>query len=189
MRTSSALTIAGHPRGGLGVVQAPVQDRQPGRRHGGRGLGPFSTMKTWTATTIVDAGPDAVLDLLTDPDAVARWAPIPFEVDELDTPRLTAGSRARVTGRLAGRRVGFDVEVHEAEHGRLALVATGPIGLDVAYDLSAADGGSEVRASIRVRRGKGLTGRLMAEATNALLSAGALSHAVSRLGREVAYAA
>ena len=34
-------------------------------------------MKTWTATTIVDAGPEAVLDVLTDPDAVARWAPLP----------------------------------------------------------------------------------------------------------------
>src|SRR3954471_6446176 len=141
-------------------------------------------MKTWTATTIVDAGPDAVLDILTDPDAVARWPPIPFDVDDLDTPRLTAGSRARVTGRLAGRRVGFDVEVHEAEHGRLALVATGPIGLDVAYDLSAADGGSEVRASISVRSGKGFTGRLLAEATNALLSAGALTHPVAPRGRE-----
>src|SRR3954463_7470744 len=155
-------------------------------------------MKTWTATTIVDAGPDAVLDILTDPDAVARWAPIPFDVDDLDTPRLTAGSRAPGArrpprrpggGPLAARRVGFDVEVHEAGAGRLALVATGPIGLDVAYDLSAADGGSEVRASISVRRGKGLTGRLLAEATNALLSAGALSHAVSRLGREAAFAA
>src|SRR3954452_18974069 len=91
MRTSSALTIAGHPRGGHGVVQTPVQDRQPGRRHAARRLGPFSTMKTWTATTIVDAGPEAVLDLLTDPDAVARWAPIPFDVDELDTPRLGGG--------------------------------------------------------------------------------------------------
>ena len=143
-------------------------------------------MKTWTATTIVDAGPDAVLDILTDPDAVARWAPIPFDVDDLDTPRLTAGSRARVTGRLAGRRVGFDVEVHEADPGRLALVATGPVGLDVAYDLSAADGGSEVRASICVRRGKGLTGRLLAEATNALLSTGALTHAISRLAAQAA---
>jgi len=146
-------------------------------------------MKTWTATTIVEAGPDAVLDILTDPDAVARWAPVPFDVDDLDTPRLTAGSRARVTGRLAGRRVGFDVEVHEAGGGRLALEATGPVGLDVAYDLSPARGGSEVRASISVRRGTGITGRVMAEATNALLSAGALTHAVSRLGRELAYAA
>jgi uncharacterized protein YndB with AHSA1/START domain len=143
-------------------------------------------MKTWTATTTVDAGPEAVLDVLTDPDAVARWAPLPFDVEDLDTPRLMTGSRARVSGRLAGRRVGFDVEVHEAEAGRLALAADGPVGFDVAYDLAPSGGGSEVRASISVRSGKGLTGRLIAEATNALLSAGALTHAISRIGREAA---
>ncbi len=149
-------------------------------------MGPFSTMKTWTATTTVDAGPEAVLHVLTDPDAVARWAPLPFDVEDLDTPRLMTGSRARVSGRLAGRRVGFDVEVYEADLERLALAADGPVGLDVAYDLSAAGDGSEVRASISVRSGKGITGRLMAEATNALLSAGALTHAISRLAREAA---
>jgi uncharacterized protein YndB with AHSA1/START domain len=143
-------------------------------------------MKTWTATTTVDAGPEAVLDVLTDPDAVARWAPLPFDVEDLDTPRLMTGSRARVSGRLAGRRVGFDVEVHEAEAGRLALAADGPVGFDVAYDLAPSGGGSEVRASISVRSGRGLTGRLIAEATNALLSAGALTHAISRIGREAA---
>ena len=143
-------------------------------------------MKTWTATTLVEAGPEAVLEVLTDPDAVARWAPLPFDVEDLDTPRLMTGSRARVSGRLAGRRVGFDVEVYEADLERLALAADGPVGLDVAYDLSATDDGSEVRASISVRSGKGITGRLMAEATNALLSAGALTHAISRLAREAA---
>jgi uncharacterized protein YndB with AHSA1/START domain len=143
-------------------------------------------VKTWTATATVDAGPEAVLHVLTDPDAVARWAPLPFDVEDLDTPRLMTGSRARVSGRLAGRRVGFDVEVHEADHGRLALAADGPVGLDVAYDLAPSGRGSEVRASISVRSGRGLTGRLIAEATNALLSAGALTHAISRLGREAA---
>ena len=98
-------------------------------------MGRFSSMKTWTATTIIEAGPEAVLDVLTDPDAVARWAPLPF---------------------------------------------------DVAYDWAASGGGSEVRASISVRSGKGFTGRLIAEATNALLSAGALTDAISRLGREAA---
>jgi hypothetical protein len=61
-----------------------------------------------------------------------------------------------------------------------------PVGLDVAYDLSATKSGSEVHASISVRRGKGITGRLIAEATAALLSAGALTHAVSRLAAEAA---
>ena len=70
-----------------------------------------------------------------------------------------------VSGRLAGRRVGFDVEVHEAEPQRLSLAAHGPVGLDVAYDLSATEDGSEVHASISVRRGKGITGRLIAEAS------------------------
>jgi uncharacterized protein YndB with AHSA1/START domain len=138
-------------------------------------------MKTWTATTTVDAAPEAVLDVLTDPEAIARWAPLPFDVEDLDSPRLTSGSTARVSGRLAGRRVGFLVEVYEAEDGRLSLAATGPVGLDVNYDLEPTDTGSEVKASVSVRNGKGITGRLLGEATNALLSAGALSHAVSRL--------
>ena len=138
-------------------------------------------MKTWTATTTVNAAPEAVLDVLTDPEAIARWAPLPFDVDDLDTPRLVTGSTARVSGRLAGRRVGFVVEVHAADDGRLSLAATGPVGLDVNYDLAATDTGSEVHASVSVRKGRGITGRLLAEATSALLSAGALTHAVSRL--------
>jgi uncharacterized protein YndB with AHSA1/START domain len=138
-------------------------------------------MRTWTATTAVDAAPEAVLDVLTDPYAIARWAPLPFDVDDLDTPRLVTGSTARVSGRLAGRRVGFVVEVHQAAAERLSLAADGPVGLDVNYDVAETETGSEVRASVSVRSGKGLTGRLLAEATNALLSAGALTHAVSRL--------
>jgi hypothetical protein len=143
-------------------------------------------MKTWTATTTVNATPRVVLDALTDPDAIARWAPLPFDVDDLDTPRLMAGSTARVSGRLAGRRVGFVVEVHEAEHRRLSLAADGPVGLDVAYDLAATNSGSEVHASVSLRSGKGITGRLLAEATHTLLSAGALTHAISRLAAEAA---
>jgi uncharacterized protein YndB with AHSA1/START domain len=141
-------------------------------------------MREWTATTTVDARPEAVLDILTDPEACARWAPIAFDVEDLRTPRLRCGSRARVSGKLAGRRVGFDVEVHEAVDGRLRLSAEGPVGFDVRYDLAPAPCGSEVRAAVTVRPARGLTGRLLAEATNALLAAGALQAAVSRLARE-----
>jgi uncharacterized protein YndB with AHSA1/START domain len=141
-------------------------------------------MREWTATTTVEARPEAVLDVLTDPEACARWAPIPFDVEDLRTPRLRCGSRARVSGKLAGRRVGFDVEVHEAVDGRLRLSADGPVGFDVRYDLAPAPGGSEVRAAVTVRPARGLAGRLMAEATNALLAAGALQAAISRLARE-----
>jgi uncharacterized protein YndB with AHSA1/START domain len=141
-------------------------------------------MRTWTATTTVEARPEAVLDLLTDPDACARWAPVAFEVSGLREQRLGTGSRARVTGRLAGRDVGFDVDVHEAGSERLALTADGPVGLDVRYELAPSAGGSEVRASVSLRPGRGLGGRVLASATSALLSAGALNQAVSRIARE-----
>ncbi|HEX8206937.1 MAG TPA: SRPBCC family protein [Solirubrobacteraceae bacterium] len=145
-------------------------------------------MRTWTATTTVDAPPDAVLDALTDPDAIASWAPVDFEVSDLESERLAPGCRPRVEGRLAGVSVGFEVEVLEAGEDRLALRAAGPVAFDVRYDLEPADGGSEVRASIGVRPGRGFRGRILAEATNALLSAGALQQALDRIGRSVVVA-
>jgi Polyketide cyclase / dehydrase and lipid transport len=146
-------------------------------------------MRTWTATTTTAARPAEVLDVLTDPDACTRWAPIAFELEDmgsLPAPRLRAGTQARVNGRLAGRRVGFDVHVHAADERGLTLAADGPVGFDVAYELAPAGAGSEVRASVSVRPSRGLTGRLLAEATGALLSAGALDTAISRIGREAA---
>src|SRR3954465_8625996 len=159
----------------------PAQDRHAGRRHGGAAPGEFSTMRTWTATTTVDAGTAAVLAGVPAPAAIPRWAPLPFAVEDLATPRLMSGSTARVSGRLAGRRVGFVVAVHEAAPARPPPAADAPVCLDVNYAVAATDRGSEVHASVSVRNGKGITGRLLGEATSALLSAGALTHAVSRL--------
>ena len=146
-------------------------------------------MRTYTATTTSTAGPAAVLAVLTDPDAVARWAPVDFYVDDLTHPRLSEGSRARVSGRLAGQRVGFDVEVHAADEHGLALSAHGPVGFDVDYRVAPTHTGSQVHASISVRPQRGFIGRLLAEATGALLTAGALEHAVARLVREAGVAA
>ena len=141
-------------------------------------------MRTWTTTATVGAEPGAVLDVLTDPDACRRWAPVDFDVSGLNNRRLLAGSRARVTGRLAGRDVGFDVQVHEASDDALELSADGPVAFDVRYDLAPAAGGSEVRACVGVRPGRGLVGRLLEQATAALLTAGLLDTAVSRIARE-----
>src|SRR5918992_1490966 len=74
--------------------------------------------------------------------------------------------------RAAGVRVGFDVEVHAADEDGVELTAHGPIGIDVRYDLAPSDEGSEVTASVSLRRGGGITGRLLSQATAALLSAG-----------------
>jgi Polyketide cyclase / dehydrase and lipid transport len=141
-------------------------------------------MRTWTTQTTVTGLPDEVLALLTEPDAIARWTPVPFELIDLATDRLIVGSRVRVRGRLAGRTLEFDVEVLAADHERLALVATGPISIDVEYSLRPAAGGSELRASVSIR-GSGLIGRVLAQATDALLAAGALDLAVSRIERQL----
>ena len=144
-------------------------------------------MRTWTARTHVAADPAVVLELLTDPDACRRWSPVPFELDGEDASRLSAGSRMRVSGQLVGRRVGFDVEVHEAGDGRLALSAHGPVAFDVAYEARPArKGGSEVCASVSVRSGGGLFGRVAEQATAALLHAGALGIAVDRIAASAA---
>ena len=140
-------------------------------------------MRTWTTQRHVAAKPEAVLAMLTDPDACRRWSPVPFELDGGHAGRLSPGARMRVSGSLAGKRVGFDVQVHEAAAGRLALSAHGPVAFDVAYEARPRNGGSEVCASVSVRSGGGLFGRLAEQATAALLQAGALGIAVDRIAR------
>jgi len=65
----------------------------------------------------------------------------------------------------------------------LELSADGPVGFDVRYDLAPAEDGAEMTASVRVRDGGGLTGRLVAKAAATLLSAGALDNATGRIAR------
>jgi uncharacterized protein YndB with AHSA1/START domain len=140
-------------------------------------------MAEWTTSTQANASPEQVLEVLTDPDAIRLWSPIDFDVEDLAGTRLTAGDTARVTGRVAGVRVGFDVEVHAADEDGIELSAEGPIGMDVRYDLAPAMSGSEVTATISLRRGGGITGRLISQATGALLSAGALDGAARSIAR------
>jgi len=141
-------------------------------------------MTSWRSNTTVPGSPTDVLELLTEPQAIARWAPIPFRVVALDGARLRAGSRARVAGCLAGRSVEFDVEVLDASDERLELVAQGPICIDVEYRMRPAGRSSEIQASIGVE-GRGLFGRVLAKATEALLAGGALRMSLDRLAREM----
>lgn len=141
-------------------------------------------MATWTAKTRTPRPPDQVLTVLTDPDAIARWAPIPFELVDFKGQRLLAGDKVRVRGALAGPSIQFDVDVAEADDGRLALTAKGPIRIEVEYRAVEIDDGSEVRASVAVS-GSGLRGRILAHATDALLAGGALTTAVSRIADQL----
>jgi Polyketide cyclase / dehydrase and lipid transport len=139
-------------------------------------------MSRWTARAQANATPEQLLEVLTHPEEIRRWSPVDFSVGDLEG-RLAAGTRTKVTGRLAGVPVSFDVQVHSADPARLELSADGPIGLDVRYDVADADAGAELTASVAVRRGGGLTGRLVANATATLLSAGALDGAAGRIAR------
>lgn len=141
-------------------------------------------MCTWHSNATVPGSPADVLDLLTEPAAIARWAPIPFEVLAIDGSRLEPGSRAKVAGNLAGRSVEFDVEVLSSSDDRLELTADGPITFGVRYLLRPHIEGSEIEASVSVE-GRGLLGRVLAKATEALLAAGALRIALDRLAREL----
>jgi hypothetical protein len=141
-------------------------------------------MCSWQSNATVPGSPTEILALLTEPDAIARWAPVPFEVVGLEGTRLESGTRARVAGRLAGRSVKFDVDVLRASDERFELVAKGPICIDVKYKLRPAGSSSEVEASIAVD-GRGLLGRVLAKATEALLAGGALRMSLERLAGEL----
>jgi hypothetical protein len=125
------------------------------------------------------------MDVLTRPCSIASWAPVPFEVEGLEGDRLQTGSRARVAGRLAGKELEFQVDVHNASKNKLRLTASGPfVDLDVAYDIKALDEWAQVTASIGVT-GKGVLGRFVAKAVEGMLAAGALDHALGRLASTV----
>jgi hypothetical protein len=147
----------------------------------------------WTADTAVATDPEQVMDALTRPCAISSWAPVPFEVEGLISDRLETGSKARVAGRIAGKDLTFDVEVHEATCCELRLTATGPfVEMDVAYDIRKLEEWAQVHASIDVK-GKGIMGRFVAKAVEGFLAGGALNGALDQLAQaaenpELAYA-
>src|ERR1700748_1608715 len=141
-------------------------------------------MSRWTTQTTCQGTPDDVLELLTEPGAIARWAPVPFTLVDSEGEGLSADERVRVRGELAGRGVEFLVDVAAAHDGHLALTATGPIRIDVDYRVVGHERGSSLRARIGVA-GSGLFGRVLAGATDALLAAGALRMAVDRIADEL----
>ena len=141
-------------------------------------------MKTWTTEMWLHGMPAEVLSLLTDPDAIAKWSPVPFELLELDNERLAPGAHARVRGTLMGRSVIFDIEILEADDESFSLLASGPIVIDASYALRPVDGGSRVKAAVQVH-GRGLLGGLLAHATEAILAAGALRTSLGYLALEL----
>jgi hypothetical protein len=139
----------------------------------------------WRASAIVRGEPCEILRALTDPELIATWAPMSFELEHPGARRLRAGSQERVSGSLAGLRASFDVEVTRADDARLELVAEGPLAMDVAYSFRAQGRRVRVDASIGLRRRGGLAGTVARAAVAALLDAGALERALQRLAQSL----
>ena len=142
-------------------------------------------MGTWSTAATVEAPPEEVLRVLTEPDACVRWSPVRFDVDDLTTPRLMTGTRGRLGGRLVGRRLDFDLEIVRADRQRLELRAHGPVRIDAVYHARRAGQVTHLQAAVSVSPGPGLTGRFAARAADALLAAGVLDQAVERIAGEV----
>ena len=143
---------------------------------------PDSTyVDAWSAHAAVRARADEVLEALTDPARIARWAPVQFEVDGLAGGKLVAGSHERVSGMIAGLQARFEVDVVRADKERLELVAHGPVSFDVTYTFRGDDGVVVVDAHVSLRRQRGFTAQLLRTVAAGLLSAGALGSALARL--------
>jgi hypothetical protein len=141
-------------------------------------------MGTFSSESVAPVGPEDVLAVLTHVEAIRCWAPVDFEVEGLSRGQLSAGDRPRVVGHVAGRELGFDLDVRKLDDGRLQLSAEGPVTLDVDYELTPRDASTHISASVSVVRGDGLTGRLAARAVETLLAGGALTAALNRIVRE-----
>jgi hypothetical protein len=138
----------------------------------------------WDARAAVRAGAADVLQALTDPEMIAGWAPVNFELAGRGRT-LRAGCHEHVSGSIAGLRASFDVEVTRADVGRLELVAEGPVTMDVVYSFRDQGDRVLVDASVAVRRRGGLGAQVMRAAVVALLNAGALDRALQRLAGSV----
>jgi hypothetical protein len=136
------------------------------------------------ATQTVTAEPVHLLQVLTDPAACGRWAPIAFSTDQAPGERLQAGTRTTLRGRIAGRTVAFEAHVVAADERGLSLRATGPVRFDVDYRVTPAARRTLIEAQITLTRTRGITGAIIARATNAILHAGALRVALRAIAAE-----
>jgi hypothetical protein len=105
-------------------------------------------MGTWTAERWLAGSPAEILELLSEPEAIAEWSPVRFELLGLDGERLEAGSRARVRGELAGRGVEFEVIVEEADEEAFSVRGQGLVGRALAHGVDVALSGGALPATL-----------------------------------------
>jgi uncharacterized protein YndB with AHSA1/START domain len=141
-------------------------------------------MSTHRSRQTATAQPAQVLQVLTDPAACGRWAPIAFTTDHARGERLQTGTRTRLQGRIAGRNVSFEIDVLAADDRGLSLRANGPMRLEVDYRLTPVVPGTLIEAEITLAQARGITGAVVSRATSAVLAAGALRFALRAIAAE-----
>jgi hypothetical protein len=105
-----------------------------------------------TATTVIDAGPDAVARVQFDPTRDPDWIGGVDRVELVTPPPLAVGSQVRRIGGFLGRRIVWLMRVEELEADHLVRMHAleSPFPMDVDYQLAPV-GPGQTRASIRVR--------------------------------------
>ena len=164
--------MSGH-HGGLARVAATA-GRLAHRHHRG---------DAFVADEHIAATPQRILEVLSDPDAVKRWFPLPFDFDD-DVGSLRPGGSYGVHGRLAGRSLHARLQVLEGDERHIAVRLTGPVVLDLSAELTGGASGTAARILASVHSGGGLSGKLLTPAAAALLRAGALERSVAAIRAE-----
>jgi len=160
--------------GGLSRARATAERLTHHRHHKADGF---------TAHEHIAASPARILEVLSDPESVRRWFPVPFDFRD-DVRRLAAGGTYATTGRLAGRHVHADLRVLEASEQRVKVSLSGHVIFDLDVDLAPNGAGTDADVHVGVRSGGGLSGRLLTPAASAMLRAGALGHTVAAIRGE-----
>jgi hypothetical protein len=135
------------------------------------------------AKTRVNASAAQLLQVLSTPEMVRRWFPVPCTFDS-NPQTLQAGGSYPVTGHLAGKTVACTLDVHACNEHEVQFTLTGSLIVDLCATIDAQDSHCLTEVFAGVRSGGGIKGKLMASAATALIKGGALGKALSDIRHE-----
>ena len=118
----------------------------------------------------IDAPPDRVVAVLSDPEEAARWFPLPVELVDPPAAPVSEGDQMLSRGELAGQEVEFEIVIEEVRPDGVTLRATGPVECEITSHVEESGQGSDLTVSLDVSSGGGVTGGVMATAATPLVA-------------------